>query len=44
MMGLSAYRRASTHPTALTDLKLGLLINFGSVRVKDEISRVVDGL
>ncbi len=28
----------------LTGLKLGLLINFGSVRVKDGISRVVKGL
>ncbi|HIE02994.1 MAG TPA: GxxExxY protein [Thiotrichaceae bacterium] len=28
----------------LTSLKLGLLINFGSIRVKDGISRVVNGL
>ncbi len=28
----------------LTSLKLGLLINFGSIRVKDGIARVVNGL
>ncbi len=31
-------------PLSITSLKLGLLINFGSIRVKDGISRVVNGL
>lgn len=28
----------------LTDKKLGLLINFGSARIKDGITRIVNGL
>ncbi|MBU4445636.1 GxxExxY protein [bacterium] len=32
------------HGVKLTDLKLGLLINFNEVLIKDGITRIVNGL